>query len=144
MSAARKKKVLFICTHNSARSQMAEGFINSLYGKMYEAYSAGTKPGKVNPYAIKVMEEIGIDISNHKSKSVSLFKDTEFDYVVTVCDHAKERCPFFPDAKKYLHKGFFDPSSITGSGEKKLFIFREVRDEIFNWIRDIFGGNNDK
>ena len=72
MSAVRKKKILFVCTHNSARSQMAEGFINSLYSKMYKAYSAGTKPGKVNPYAIKVMEEVGIDISNHKSKSVSL------------------------------------------------------------------------
>ena len=90
-----KKKVLFICTHNSARSQMAEGILRTLYGDRYEAYSAGTQPTKVNPYAIKVMSEIGIDISNHRSKSAEEFRGKEFDYVVTVCDNVKEACPFF-------------------------------------------------
>lgn len=129
-----KKKVLFICTHNSARSQMAEGLMNYLLGDYYSAYSAGTKPTLVNPFAIEVMMEIGIDISNHRSKSVVEFKGEKFDYVVTVCDTAKENCPFFPGAKEYIHQGFEDPSSFKGSDKEKLNKFREIRNEIKNFI----------
>lgn len=133
-----KKKILFICTHNSARSQIAEGLMNHFLKESYEAYSAGTKPTKVSPYAIKVMAEIGIDISNHRSKSVLEFKGEKFDYVVTVCDSAKENCPFFPGAKEYLHKSFEDPSSFEGTEEEKLSKFRSVRDEIKNFIFETF------
>lgn len=129
-----KKKVLFICTHNSARSQMAEGLMNYLLGDYYSAYSAGTKPTLVNPFAIEVMMEIGIDISNHRSKSVVEFKGEKFDYVVTVCDTAKENCPFFPGAKEYIHQGFEDPSFFKGSDKEKLNKFREIRNEIKNFI----------
>ena len=125
-----KQRVLFICTHNSARSQMAEGFLRSLCGDYYEANSAGTQPTQVNPLAIKVMTEIGIDISNHHSKSISEFKDVEIDYVVTVCDTAKETCPFSPGAKKIFHKSFEDPSQYAGTEEEKLEKFRHIRDEI--------------
>jgi len=134
-----KKKVLFICTHNSARSQMAEGILQTLYGDRYEAYSAGTQPTKVNPYAIKVMSEIGIDISNHRSKSAEEFRGKEFDYVVTVCDNAKEACPFFPGGKTYLHKGFKDPSEFKGNENEIVAEFRRVRDEIKRWIEETFG-----
>ena len=134
-----KKKVLFICTHNSARSQMAEGILRTLYGDRYEAYSAGTQPTKVNPYAIKVMSEIGIDISNHRSKSAEEFRGKEFDYVVTVCDNAKEACPFFPGGKTYLHKGFKDPSEFKGNENEIVAEFRRVRDEIKRWIEETFG-----
>ena len=129
-----KKRVLFICTHNSARSQMAEAFLNSHYGDRYEAHSAGTEPTNVNPYAIKVMGEIGIDITNHRSKSIEEFRDENFDYVVTVCDHAKESCPFFP-GEKIIHKGFEDPSEFKGTEEEILVKIRRVRDEISAWIK---------
>ena len=132
------KKVLFICTHNSARSQMAEGIVNTLLSNKLIAYSAGTEPKEVNPYAIKVMEEIGIDISRHRSKSVYEFKEEKFDIVVTVCDHAKETCPFFPGARKYIHKGFEDPSSVEGEEKEKLAKFRKIRDEIKDWIINTF------
>ena len=134
-----KKKVLFICTHNSARSQMAEGILRTLYGDRYEAYSAGTQPTKVNPYAIKVMSEIGIDISNHRSKSAEEFRGKEFDYIVTVCDNAKEACPFFPGGKTYLHKGFKDPSEFKGNENEIVAEFQRVRDEIKRWIEETFG-----
>ena len=134
-----KKKVLFICTHNPARSQMAEGILRTLYGDRYEAYSAGTQPTKVNPYAIKVMSEIGIDISNHRSKSAEEFRGKEFDYVVTVCDNAKEACPFFPGGKTYLHKGFKDPSEFKGNENEIVAEFQRVRDEIKRWIEETFG-----
>ncbi|MEO0072096.1 MAG: arsenate reductase ArsC [candidate division WOR-3 bacterium] len=134
-----KKKVLFICTHNSARSQMAEGLLNYLYGDKYEAYSAGTKPTVVNPYAIRVMHEIGIDITHHRSKSVQEFFDQDIDYVVTVCDHANETCPFFPGGRIKMHQGFKDPSSNGGSEEEILNEFRKIRDEIKNWLIETFG-----
>jgi arsenate reductase len=133
------EKVLFICTHNSARSHMAEGFVNALYGNRYSAFSAGTEPSTVNPYAVRVMKEIGIDISDHRSKSVDEFIDQDLDYVVTVCDHAKEVCPFFPGGRKALHKGFQDPASVTGTEDEKLSLFRRVRDEIRDWVKKIFG-----
>ncbi|MGC8972143.1 MAG: arsenate reductase ArsC [bacterium] len=133
-----KEKVLFICTHNSCRSQMAEGFLRHLYGDLYESYSAGLEITKVNPYAIKVMEELGIDISRQRSKSIEEFRGMIFDYVVTVCDSAKERCPFFP-GKKVIHKSFEDPAEFIGNEEEKLNVFRRVRDEIKDWIIENFG-----
>ena len=133
-----KKKVLFICTHNSARSQMAEGFLNALYGDRYEGFSAGIEPSHVNPYAVKAMAEIGIDISTHRSKSIEDFREKNFNYVVTVCNHAKEACPFFP-GEKILHKDFEDPSSFKGSEDEILEEIRRVRDEIKDWISKTFG-----
>ena len=100
-----KNKVLFICTHNSARSHMAEGFLNALYGERYEAYSAGIEPTEVNPHVVTVMAEFGIDISTHRSKNINEFQGTHFDYVVTVCDHAKEVYPVFP-RDTVLHHSF--------------------------------------
>lgn len=133
-----KKKVLFICTYNSVRSQMAEGLMKTLFHDTFEVFSAGIIPTGVNPYAIEVMKEIGIDISNNRSKSIEEFKDANFDYVVTVCDNAKEACPFFP-GKKILHQSFKDPSKFEGSIEETLEKFRKTRDEIKNWIEKTFG-----
>ncbi len=135
----KKQKFLFLCTHNSTRSQMAEGLFKSLYGDRYEVYSAGTKPLRVNPYAIKVMAEIGINISSHYSKSFEEFYGMEFDYVITVCDNVKETCPFFPNGKRYLHKGFKDPSKTQGKEEEVIREFRKVRDEIKKWMEEMFG-----
>ncbi|PWR74890.1 arsenate reductase ArsC [Methanospirillum stamsii] len=129
-----KPIVLFICTHNSARSQIAEGYLKNRYGERYSAYSAGTEVTSVHPLAIKVMDEIGIDISNHRSKPLLEFFDTDIDIVVTVCDGAKSVCPVFPGAKKTIHQGFTDPSSFMGSDDEKLAIFRIIRDEIIRWI----------
>ena len=134
----KKKRVLFICTHNSARSHIAEGLLKTLYGERYEAMSAGTEPSQVNPFAIKVMEEIGIDIADHRSKSVKGFVDQAFDVVITVCDHARETCPYFPGGKKRSHRGFEDPASFEGSEEETLAAFRRVRDEIREWIEKAF------
>ena len=135
----QKKKVLFLCTHNSSRSQMAEGLLRSLYGDRYEVYSAGTEPTSVSPYAIKVMQEIGIDISGHHSKNVEEFWGKKCDYVVTLCDQAKEACPYFPGADRYIHRAFEDPSTFSGAEEKVLSAFRHVRDEIQDWIEEYFG-----
>lgn len=117
---------------------MAEGLLRSLYGERYEPFSAGTEPGRVNPNAVEVMHEAGIDITNHYSKSTGEFRGMVFDHVVTVCDHAKENCPFFPGAKNYIHKSFPDPSSAKGSREEQMAVFRKVRDEIEEWIMDTF------
>jgi len=116
---------------------MAEGLLNYHYGDQYKGYSAGIEATKVNPYVVKVMAEIGIDISHQRSKSIEEFQGEAFDYVVTVCDHAKETCPFFP-GKTILHKGFDNPSSFTGTEEEILKKVRRVRDEIKNWIADTF------
>ncbi len=134
-----KLRVLFICTHNSARSQMAEGLLNNLFGDRYQAFSAGTEPSAVNPLAVMVMKEIGIDISHHRSKSIKEFEGEEFDYVITVCDRAKEECPYFSGGKRYVHESFPDPSHYRGSEEEKIEFFRHVRDQIKGWIEDIFG-----
>jgi arsenate reductase len=131
-----KKKILFICTHNSARSQMGEGIINSMFSKKFEAVSAGTEVSIVKPQAIQVMKEIGIDISDHTSKHLETFYGTVFDLVITVCDNAKKTCPWFPGAKEMIHKSFPDPSSATGSDEEKLQFFRKVRDQILKWIKE--------
>jgi len=138
-----KKKVLFICTHNSARSQMAEGFLNALYGGRYEGFSAGIEPTQVNPYAVKVMAEIGIDISTHRSKSIEDFRGKNFNYVVTVCNHAKEVCPFFP-GEEIFHKGFEDPSDFIGTEDEILKEVRRVRDEIKDWLEITFGREGSK
>ena len=134
-----RKNVLFVCTHNSARSQVAEGLLNALYGDRYVAFSAGTEPTKLNPYAVEVMSEIGIDISHHYSKSVEEFRNEDFDYVVTVCDSAKETCPIFSGGKKYLHETFEDPSDFKGTQDEVRLRFRHVRDQIEEWIRRTFG-----
>jgi arsenate reductase len=135
----RKKRVLFICTHNSARSQMAEGFLNALYPDRYEASSAGTEPSNINPLAVQVMKEVGIDISSHLSKGVKEFLGMDIDYVITVCDLARQTCPFFPGGKEIIHKGFEDPAAFSGSEEEKMALFRRVRNEIRDWISETFG-----
>jgi arsenate reductase len=131
-----KKKILFICTQNSARSQMAEGLLRALYGDRYKVFSAGTNPFRVNPFAIEAMKMASIDISNHRSKSIDEFTDTDNDYAVTVCDSAKETCPYFPSAKVLLHHSFSDPAAVTGSDEAILAEFERVRDEIKEWIEE--------
>ena len=139
MSVSReKKRVLFICTRNASRSQMAEGLLRALHGNPYEVFSAGTEPCRVSPYAIKVMAEIGIDIGAYYSKSIQEFLNQGFDYVVTVCDHATESCPFFPGGKRILHQSFEDPSAVTGTEEEIMAVFRLVRDEIKSWIENEF------
>ena len=135
----KRKKVLFLCTHNSARSQMAEGILRELRGEDFEVFSAGTKPSGLNPYAVRVMKEIGIDISHHRSKGIGELAGREFDYVVTVCDRAREACSFFPGGKRYIHRSFPDPSGCGGSEEEKFEAFRKVRDEIRSWILEVFG-----
>lgn len=137
-----KKRVLFVCTHNSARSQMAEGFLRHLYGDRYEAYSAGTKPSQVDPYAVRVMAEAGVDISHHRSKGLEEFQGVKFDYVVTVCDQAKEECPFFPGGGIRLHKSFEDPSRFKGGEGERLRLFRHVRDQIKRWVEEAFGSQH--
>jgi len=124
-------KILILCTGNSCRSQMAEGFLKSFDPTM-QVYSAGTKPSsKVNPNAVKVMTEIGIDISAGRPQDVSEYLDQSFDFVITVCDNAKETCPvFMGDVKERLHIGFDDPADATGTEEEILIEFRRVRDEI--------------
>jgi len=122
----KKAKVLFVCTHNSARSQMAEGFLRHLGGDAFEADSAGTEPGALHPLAVEAMAEVGVDISGQRAKSVDDFVQQRFDYVITVCDDANESCPIFPNALHRLHWSFPDPSAATGSHEERLAVFREV------------------
>ena len=134
-----KTKVLFICTHNSARSQMAEGYMKAMYGDRYEVFSGGTEVTRVHPMAIEVMKEIGIDISGHRSKLIDEFFGKGIGTVVTVCDSAQKACPFFPGAEEVIHQGFPDPSVLKGSDEEVRAGFRRVRDEIIRWIDSIFG-----
>ncbi|MCW4035050.1 MAG: arsenate reductase ArsC [Candidatus Bathyarchaeota archaeon] len=132
-----KKTVLFLCTHNSARSQMAEAFLNKFHPDKYEAQSAGVTPTKVNPYVVKVMAETGVDISKNRSKSIEEFRGKNFNVVVTVCDGAKESCPFFP-GEKIIHHSFDDPSQFSGSEQEILKQTRKVRDTIKEWIKETF------
>ncbi len=118
---------------------MAEGFLNALYGDRYEAFSAGTDPTAVHPYTIRVMAEVGVDISRKGAKNVSLFLGQEMDEVVTVCDQARESCPFFPFGKKHTHQSFPDPASVQGSEEEKLDFFRRVREAIREWVINQYG-----
>ena len=130
-----KKKVLFLCTGNSCRSQMAEGWLRRLAGDQFDVVSAGTRPVGLNPYAVRVMQEAGIDISNHVSERVDPYLDQHFDYVVTVCDRAQEDCPIFPGASSMLHWSFDDPAKAKGTYEQQLIVFRNIRDEIADRIR---------
>ena len=125
-----KTRVLFLCTHNSARSQMAEGLLRDLAGDRFEVMSAGTEATRVRPLAIRAMEEIGVDISAQESKTLDRYLEEPFDRVITVCDDANESCPFFPGAKGRLHWSFEDPSKAEGSEEERLSVFRSVRDRI--------------
>jgi len=154
-----KIKVLFLCTHNSARSQMAEGLLRHLYGDKYEAFSAGATPTQVNPFAIKVMAEVGVDISKQRSKGVEEFRNEDIDLVVSVCESSvKVACPFCSSpilgdrpkiigetlsrAKRYLHHPFSDPSEVDGSYDEKIAAFRHIRDDIKKWIYDYFMTNS--
>jgi len=139
MKKETKKKVLFICTHNSARSQMAEGILRHMYGNKYSANSAGTKPTYLHPNAIKVMKELNIDISKQQAKSIDIYKNKSFDYVITVCDRAQETCPFFPGGSKIIHKSFEDPVKPHDSHLNNVAMFRKVRNNISRWIQDFFG-----
>ncbi|HMH44628.1 MAG TPA: arsenate reductase ArsC [Pyrinomonadaceae bacterium] len=129
-----KTRVLFLCTGNSARSQIAEGLLRDLADDRFEVFSAGTMASFVRPQAIAVMNEIGIDISGHRSKSADEFHDNEFDYVITVCDHANQRCPVFSGAAKRLHWSIDDPV-ISGDESEQLAAFRRARDELHQRIR---------
>ena len=149
MTDQQKKKVLFLCTHNSARSQMAEGLLRAMYGEEYEAYSAGVAATSVDPRAVLVMKEMGIDISGQHSKTSSEFGDTIFDLAVTVCDRARQACPIcstrlelpssLPKAREVIHRSFEDPAAALGTEEELLEAFRRVRDERADWISWSFG-----
>ena len=125
-----KKRVLFLCTHNSARSQMAEGLLRHLAGDRYEAFSAGTEATRVRPLAIRAMAELAVDISQQESKTLDRYLGDPFDAVITVCDQAAEACPVFPGTKRRLHWSFPDPSKAQGSDEEQLAVYRQVRDDI--------------
>ncbi|VBB45369.1 Protein ArsC [uncultured Desulfatiglans sp.] len=129
-----RKTILFVCTHNSARSQMAEALVNHLYGDRYQAFSAGTEPTEVHPIARRAMSELGMDISRQQSKSIDRFLGQDFEWVVTLCDHAHESCPVFPAGYKRVHKGFRDPAAAEGDDEERLEAFRMVRDELKEWF----------
>src|SRR4030066_437681 len=129
--------ILFLCTHNSARSQMAEALLNALCGAKFKAESAGITPTQINHYVARVMAEIGIPLTEHRSKSIMEFQGKMFGYVVTVCDQAREQCPFFP-GEKQIHRSFPDPSSFSGTEEEILVEVRAVRDEIKEWIDTTF------
>jgi len=136
-----KYRVLFICTANAARSQMAEGLLRTKYGERYEVFSAGTRQANVSPRAIMVMREIGIDISHHRSKTLAEFGGASFDIAVTLCDNAHAICPVVYGAKKTIHHGFSDPHLTPGSDEDILEGYRTVRDLITVWIDTTFGTN---
>ncbi len=132
-----KKRVLILCTGNSARSQMAEGLLRNDAGERFEVESAGTRPGTVRPEAIAAMRELGIDISGHRSKSVKEFDGQHFDYVITVCDSARESCPVFFGSAEKLHHSFEDPPAESiGSEAERLAIFRRVRDELRTYLAE--------
>lgn len=127
----KPERVLFLCTGNSCRSHMAEGFLRALGADRFEGFSAGAKPaGHVHPLAIQVMQELDIDISGHTSKSLAVFDGQKFDYLITVCDNAREACPTYAGAAQQIHWSFDDPARATGTDEQKLNVFRRVRDEI--------------
>jgi arsenate reductase len=135
----QKKRVLFLCTENSARSQMAEGILRHEAGDRFEVYSTGTNPTSIRLEAVEVIAEIGIDIRDQFSKSVDSFEGQEFDFVITVCDHARESCPIFPGQARHLHMSFDDPANVTGSYEERVASFRRTRDEIRKRLRSFVG-----
>ena len=130
------KRVLFICTKNSARSQMAEGLINHDLAGRVQAFSAGTEPTYVHPLAITAVGEVGIDISRHRSKSIDEFADEKFDFVITLCDHAAESCPVFFGGVQRIHMGLPNPAAVSGNPEEKMAAFRKVRDQIREEVAD--------
>ena len=135
-----KKRVLILCTGNSARSQMAEGLLREMSGSDFTVESAGVAPSSVRPEAVEAMREVGIDISKHRSKSVDEFTGQNFDYIITVCDNASETCPVFPGNATRIHRSFTDPPpESTGDYESRLKIFREVRDQLSEWLTDFIG-----
>jgi arsenate reductase (thioredoxin) len=134
-----KKRILFVCTANAARSQMAEGLLRAKYGDRYEVFSAGTRQANVSSRAIAVMQEIGIDISHHRSKTLEEYTGVSFDLAITLCDNAHAICPIVPGAAKTIHQGFSDPHLTPGSEERILAGYREVRDEVAAWIDATFG-----
>jgi len=136
------KKVLILCTGNSARSQMAEGLLRQEAGDRFEVSSAGTKPTEVRPEAIAVMRELGIDISHHRSKSADEFLGQKLDYVITVCDTARESCPVFPDTARYIHWSLEDPAAAPGSEGERRLVFRRIRDEIAERLKSFAAGEN--
>jgi arsenate reductase len=136
---ASRETVLFICTHNAGRSQMAEFLLRRLHGDRYETFSAGTDPKPVNPYVVRAMAETGIDISAARSKSLDAFRGMTFDHVVTLCDQARKQCPFFPGGKNLVHRAFPNPSSFKGTDEQVLAGARQVRDAIRAWLEEFFG-----
>ncbi|MGZ5521419.1 MAG: arsenate reductase ArsC [Halobacteriota archaeon] len=136
-----KQTILFLCTHNAARSQMAEGFINARFGTRYLARSAGNEPTEVHPCAVEVMAELGIDISRQHAKSLSEFDNVPFNYVVTMCADAAANCPIFPGGANYLHHPFDDPEAVAGSDSEHCASFRNVRDRIGVWIEATFSAN---
>ncbi len=135
-----RPRVLFLCTHNSARSQMAEGFLRAMAGDRFEAGSAGTEKTSVNPLAIRAMAELGIDLGGHASKLYEDVASESWDYLITVCDDANERCPWVPGSVQRLHWSFPDPSRATGTEEERLAVFRRVRDQIEERLTDWLGG----
>ena len=130
MEKEGRKSVIFLCTGNSARSQMAEGMMRHLRGNEFEVFSAGTEPKGIHPLAIEVMAEIGIDISTQRSKHLDKYLIKEFDYSVTLCDHADKTCPLFPGEGKRIHQGFSDPAAIDGTEEERLEVFRKIRNRL--------------
>jgi len=136
-----KKQVLFLCTANSCRSQMAEGIVNHELGEKIEAFSAGTMATSVNPRAIAALQEIGIDISGSRSKSMAEFEGRQFDYVITLCDSANEQCPLFFGGVKKIHLGFDDPAAAVGTDKEIMAAFRRVRDELKNQLLHFFQTN---
>ena len=130
-----KKRVLFLCTHNSARSQMAEGLLRKMAGDRFDVFSAGTEQTRVHPLAVEAMSESGIDITGQTSKTLDAFAGQRFDYVITVCDRANESCPIFPGGTERLHWSFDDPSAATGTAEERLRAFRTIRDAIQQRLR---------
>ena len=130
-----KKRVLFLCTHNSARSQMAEGLLRRMAGDQFEVFSGGTEQTRVQPLAIEAMREIGIDITGHTSKTLDAFSGQHFDYVITVCDRANESCPIFPGGTERIHWSFDDPTAATGTDEERLRTFTTVRNAIQQRLR---------
>ena len=135
-----KKRILFLCTHNSCRSQMAEGLINHFLGDRYQAFSAGTEATRVNPLAASVMAEMGIDLATHRSKTMDEFVSETFDYVITLCSDANEKCPLFFGGVQRVHLGFDDPSRLPGSDDEVLPEYRRVRDEIRKQLTDFLSG----
>jgi len=136
-----KKQVLFLCTHNSCRSQMAEALANHYLGDRLEAFSAGTEATRVNPMVILALAELGISSSGLYSKTIDEFSDRSFDHVVTLCGDANEKCPLFFGGVQRIHRGFEDPSRLLGSAKELMPAFRRVRDEIRDWTIEYFGGS---